>query len=459
MALSLAKYCACWFVKNRVGVSNDTDPPTDQPLADIDRLTLAGHLVEDIKDAHLAAGVHRVHVDADAFAAAAPAWRTVFDAGDSMLACARRDDAGQPAPKALTLAFVDYIVTRWIFREVWRFEARTRPTDREFPPPFRNADARRGLAEVLTSNCRRVDVQLRHPEKFANASSRWRSVSDARTALINQLIAMLILTFWATTAEAQLTDPGSDDRLVGVFFQKAKGNDWRGGIVSRGDQRLEVHGRMKFTWQLDYGSSGDDQMAPSGASSSREADISKNSGVYTASYVRVFRSAWRITGDAGLEHKRLSKGGSLDDVASALLNGSIRNIGSRLLGADADHAPELAWSLQTNLSTTKAIATTAESREMFFDPVAVLWLSFLSGHIPREPDQQARMFYRVQVRVEGAAMQPFDGDIDAQAHWDGSVVFFFTPANGLMLRRFSGFFDHNLRDRKDATTLSLLWKF
>jgi hypothetical protein len=448
VAFSLAKYCACWFIKNRLGVSNDTDPPADQPLFDVHHLTLAGHLVEDIKDARLAAGVARVRVDADAFAAAAPAWRTIFDAADSLMLCARRDDAHQAAPKALLPAFSDYIVTRWIFREVWRFEARTRPTDREFPPPFRNADARRGLADLLAANCRRVDVQLRHPEKLANASSRWRWVSDARTALINQLVAMLMLTLCAAAAEAQLTDPGSDDRLVGIFFQKANGDDWRGGIVSRGDQKLEVHGRIKFTWQLDYG-----------ATTSREADVSKNSGVYAMSYVRAFRSAWRITGDAGVEHKRLLKGALRHDVASVLMNGSIRNIGSRLLGAGADRAPELAWSLQTNISTTNAIATTSESREIFVDPVAVLWLSFLPGHIPREPDQQPRMFYRVQVRAEGAAMQPFDGNIDAQAHWDGSVVFFFTPANGLMLRRFSGFFDHNLRDRKDATTLNLLWKF
>jgi hypothetical protein len=47
----------------------------------------------------------------------------------------------------------------------------------------------------------------------------------------------------------------------------------------------------------------------------------------------------------------------------------------------------------------------------------------------------------------------------AATHWDASAVFFFTPGNGVMLRRFSGFFDHNLRDRKDATTLSLVWKF
>jgi hypothetical protein len=459
MSLPLAKYCACWFVKKRLGVSNDTDPPRDQPLVDIDRLTLAGHLVEDIKDAELVAGMDRVHLDADAIAAASPAWRTVFDAADSMLAYTRQDDAHQPAPKALMLAFTDYLITRWIFREVWRFEARRRPTDREFPPPFRNADARRGLADALASNCRRVDVQLKHPEKFANASARWRWLSDARTALINQLVGILALTLCATAAEAQLTDPGSDERLVGVFFQKGKSDEWRGGIVSRGDQKLETHGRMKFTWQLDYGSTGGEQVTPSGTTTSREADVSKNSGVYTVSYVRVFHSAWRVTGDAGLEHKRLLNGGSREDVASALVNGSIRSIGSRLLGADADRAPELAWSLQTNISTTEVIATTAESREVFFDPVAVLWLSFLPGRIPREPDQQPRMFYRVQVRAEGAAMQPFDGNIDAQAHWDGSVVFFFTPANGLMLRRFSGFFDHNLRDRKDATTLNLLWKF
>jgi hypothetical protein len=448
MALPLAKYCACWFVRNRLGVAHDTDPPANQPLVDTDRLTLARYLVEDIKDAHLAAGVDYIHVDADPFAAASPAWQTVFDAADSMLLCARRDTAHQPAPKMMMLAFSDYIITRWIFREVWRFNARTRPTDREFPPPFRNADAKRGLADVLAANCRRVDVELRHPENFVTASARWRWVSDARTALINQLVATLILTFSATAAEAQLTDPGSDNRLVGVFFQKAKDDDWRGGIVSRGDQRLELHGRVKFAWQLDYG-----------AGTPGQPDVSKNSGVYTMSYVRAFGSAWRLTADAGMEHKRLPQSGSRDDVASALVNGSVRNIGSRLLGANADRAPELAWSLQTNISTTQAIAPASESREIFFDPVAVLWLSFFPGTIPREPDQQPRMFYRVQVRAEGAALQPLDAHIDAQAHWDGSIVFFFTPANGLMLRRLSGFFDHNLRDRKDATTLNLLWKF
>jgi hypothetical protein len=482
MQVPLAKYCAYWFVTHRLGVSSDVDPPRDEAIDDVDRPTLAAHILDDVNEAELRAGVDLVEVDARAFAAAAATWRTVFDAADSVLSCARRSGApsrqtrdasstskdDQLAPKALTLAFSDYIITRWIFREVWGFDARKRPTDRELPPPFRNADARRGLAESLASNCRRVGIQLRDRGKFTNASVRWRWVSDARTALINQVTALLLLGVCASTSEAQLADPASNDQIVGVFFQKAKDDDWQGGVVSRGDHELYAGGRVKFTWQLDYGSRGGRQVTPSGTIVPRETDVSKNSGVYTVSYVRLFRSAWRITADAGLEHKRLLKGDSRADAPSALVNGSIRNVGSRLLGRDANRAPELAWSLQTNVTTSKAIATATARRQVFLDPVAVLWLSVFPGHIPREPDEEPRMFYRVQLRAEGAAMQPFDfDDVDniddfdfrGQAHWDASVVFFFTPANGVMLRRFSGFFDHNLRDRKNATTVNLLWKF
>jgi hypothetical protein len=56
-------------------------------------------------------------------------------------------------------------------------------------------------------------------------------------------------------------------------------------------------------------------------------------------------------------------------------------------------------------------------------------------------------------------MRAFDGDLDGERHWDTSLTFFFTPANGIMLRRFGGFFDHNLRDRKKATTVNIVWKF
>ena len=89
----------------------------------------------------------------------------------------------------------------------------------------------------------------------------------------------------------------------------------------------------------------------------------------------------------------------------------------------------------------------------------MIWLSFWAGHIQRDVQQPPRLFNRIQIRTEGAVMQPFDGRLGTEGHWDAAVLFFFTPENALMLRRFSGFFDHNLRDRKNATTLNLLWKF
>jgi hypothetical protein len=62
-------------------------------------------------------------------------------------------------------------------------------------------------------------------------------------------------------------------------------------------------------------------------------------------------------------------------------------------------------------------------------------------------------------RAEGAEMQGLESGVGTEGHWDGSIVYFFTPANGVMLRRFDGYFDHNLRDRKTATTVNIVWKF
>src|SRR5215210_7732645 len=154
----LARYCAYWFVAHRLSVPTDTDPPRDETLSDVDCVALAGLLVEDVNDAELKAGEALVELDPRALLTAATTWQTMFEAADSVLSCARRrtPSEDQVAPKAVIAAFSDYIVTRWIFRELWHYDARTRPTDREFPPPFRNADAKRGLAEALASNCARV---------------------------------------------------------------------------------------------------------------------------------------------------------------------------------------------------------------------------------------------------------------------------------------------------------------
>jgi hypothetical protein len=165
----------------------DTDAPRDETLGGSDRLVLAGHILEDVKDAGLSSGVHLVDLDPDVFAKAAKAWNTVFEVGDSILDSARESDVGEPSHQACVLAFGDYLVTRWIFREVWHFDVRARPTDREFPPPFRNSDAKRGLAATLSSNAHRIGAPLKQPGTFAAGSARWKWVSDARTALINQV--------------------------------------------------------------------------------------------------------------------------------------------------------------------------------------------------------------------------------------------------------------------------------
>ena len=187
MSLPLAKYCAYWFVKRRLGTSTDTEPPQDAPLTTPDPVALAFHIVDAVKDAELAAGPHLVDLDLEAFVLAAPGWRSVFDARDCMFDCARLDGVAELDPTAHALAFSDYIATRWIFREIWKFEIRRRPIDREFPAPFRNGDAKRGLAETLASNTRRVGLELKNTGAFLNASARWEWVSEARTALLNQV--------------------------------------------------------------------------------------------------------------------------------------------------------------------------------------------------------------------------------------------------------------------------------
>ena len=424
----------------------------------MDRGVLARHIASDISDARLAAGVRHVELDEPSFTDTVRRCDTIFQATDAILDCARADTDGFPRA-VITAAFADYIATRWIFWEIWRFRIRQRPIDREFPPPFRNADAKRGLAETLASNAMRVGAPVKERQTFINGATRWQWVSDARTALINRAMVLVMFSVATSSLHAQVVDPGSNDQIVGAFLQKAKGDDFRGGIVSRGDQTLPSVSRLKVAWQVDYGSLGARRPTSTSATPGEEPDVSKNTGVYTASYVRRFGALWRVTGDGGAEHRRLAKSdGTTRNQVSTLVNASVRNIGARLLGSNPDRAPEMAWSLQANIATSHSILQTSESREIFLDPVVVMWLSLWPSRMTRN-GEAPRLFNRVQLRAEGAAMRPFDDDIDAEGHWDAAVLFFFTPENAVMLRQFSGFFDHNLRNRKNAVTLNLLWKF
>jgi hypothetical protein len=224
-----------------------------------------------------------------------------------------------------------------------------------------------------------------------------------------------------------------------------------------------VPGDLKFTWQLDYGTFGEKRVTPTSAEPGREAAVSKNSGIYTVSYVRLSGPTWRFTADGGVEHKRVANEANpdrIDNPLSAIAAASIRNVGARLVGSDPDRAPEIAWSLQASLANAGAILPDAgEKRRFFADPVAVLWFSFWPRSLAATAGQEARLFYQLQLRGEIAGMRVLESDGAAEGHWDASLVYFFTPANGIMLRRFEGYFDHNLRDRKSATAINILWKF
>jgi hypothetical protein len=56
-------------------------------------------------------------------------------------------------------------------------------------------------------------------------------------------------------------------------------------------------------------------------------------------------------------------------------------------------------------------------------------------------------------------VQSFDQADRHRGHWSASLTWFFTPKNGLELRQFRGYFDHNLRDRKEVTAVAFVWFF
>ncbi len=460
MPFPLGKYCAYWFVRKRLGNPNDTEPPEDGPLAVANQRQLARQIVRAVHAAALTTGTHRVDLNSETFLSASHDWQTLFDVVDSLWACARQIGATQSDPKAPAIAFADYMATRWVYRRVLGEDITARPAHDEGFPPSYDGDGKRGLAETLASRCAHIGIELKDTDAFVRGAAKWHLLSQPRAALLRQLPLLLLLAMVIGTqpAEAQLADAGGTaDEAISVFFQKATGDVWRGGIATHGEQDL-TSDSVRFNWQLDYGSLGGARATPSGVTPGREIDISKNSGVYTVSYVRNYSERWRVKADTGVEHQRVQTSALMtDNRMNMLVNASVRTIGAKTLWR-GNLEPQCSWMLQANLATSNALTLERGVRTAFFDPVSVGWFSFLPGYLTA-PDQTPILFRRIQLRAELAWMRPFSTDIGAAGHWDASAVFFFTPGNGVMLRRFSGFFDHNLRDRKDATTFSLVWKF
>ena len=271
--------------------------------------------------------------------------------------------------------------------------------------------------------------------------------------------AIAIVLANASAALAQLAEPSKTDQFVGAFLQQA-GDDagWAGGVTSRGGFDFAPNQRMRVGWQLDYGSRGKRETA-TGAVPKKEPDVSKNAGTYTVGYVRRFGGpTWLVAADAGAEHKRTATAtGESEHSVGFLGNASIRNVGSRKLGDQQD--PQLDWALKLNLATADAIGPDGtEGRELFVDPVTVLWLSF-GPRVMTGSDGTQTFTYWFVARAQAGAMHAFDDTLETAGQWEASLTFFFTPNSGIMLRRFDGHFEHNLRDRKHATSLNVVWKF
>jgi hypothetical protein len=458
VAFSLARYCAFWFVQTQLRAFQDTDPPEDAPLLDIDRARLALRVLNAVASAELSAGDKIVVLDATGFITTALDCHTVFDLSDCVLMSARASNGARPDPKSAFIAFGDFIATRWIYRQVLHENITVQPAaDEAFPPPY-DADAKRGLAIALASNCASARVLIRDKDAFLASASHWRSLAAPRAALLKHALAALLALFTAAPARGQVMDAGgTSDQTVSLYLQKAAEEGWQGGAATRGEAAFG-DSSLRANWQLDYGSTRSRRVSPTGVLEAREADVSKNSGVLTLGLTRPLGDRWRFKVDAGIEHRRSEDAvRSRRDDVHALGNASARAIGARTLWRD-NVQPQISWLLQTNVSTSRALAPDGEVRRGFFEPVIAGWLAFLPGYVP-VPNEPPFLFRRVLLRAELAGTSAFDRRLRRRGHWDGSMVLYLTPEMGVMLRRFSGFFDHNLRDRKAATTISLLWKF
>jgi hypothetical protein len=175
--MSLSQYTAYWLVARSVGAVGDPARPANRNLQNIDRLGLADAIVTRVGDLHLASDGDRVVLNRVALIAAAPDWATLFDVRKSILDSAVLGAA--PASEHTNKAFADYILTRWIFRLVWRFEIAKLPLNRQLPPNY-DGDARKTLKDALVQYVRKAGLQITDRGALDGTVSEWEWVSDVK---------------------------------------------------------------------------------------------------------------------------------------------------------------------------------------------------------------------------------------------------------------------------------------
>lgn len=301
----------------------------------------------------------------------------------------------------------------------------------------------------------------------------------------------LILSAACRTGRAQTLDPGKEDQFLRAsLFHNRTSGQLIGGISGRmqfnlqpqpgkGDKVRNAQQVVRYVTfgviEFDYGSISKKRVTPTGEVPENEGDASSNAGKAALLYGRSFgrggvdsRSLMGLEG--GIEHKRFRKREVIGaDTVFREEGGSASPFGglfgrfhrSHLFGGrkgNADSMNEFTWLLEARILSSQSLLPSSEKRRRTFaDPKATLWVSLIPV-IPSQGEVELPLYHRVLFRMSGALSHSLGARVGDRANWDTSLTYFFQKSFGVELRHFDGYFAHNLRDRKVATSLNLILK-
>ena len=181
--MELPQYCAYWFVRRRLGVPTDNQPPADDPVNPaVDKSELAASLAAAVNLAQMRVWPHVILVDPVRLGSDAKEWTTVFAVRDALLRSAYSPDG---ADVKVLAGFADYIVTRWIHRYVWKLDIGVRPLDKPLPNNY-GGQEKRLLAEALNATVHQCGLAV-NGEAALEESGAWRTVAGVRRTYLKHV--------------------------------------------------------------------------------------------------------------------------------------------------------------------------------------------------------------------------------------------------------------------------------
>ena len=178
--MELPYYCAYWFVRHRLGVPTDNQPPADDPVdPGVDKAVLSASLVDAVNRAQMRVWPHVVLVDPLRLGSDTAQWTRVFVVAEALLRSAYSPGG---ADVKVSAGFADYIVTRWIHRYVWKVDIGVRPLDKPLPNNY-GGQEKRLLAEAMNATVRQCGLAV-NADATLDESGTWRTVGAVRQAYV-----------------------------------------------------------------------------------------------------------------------------------------------------------------------------------------------------------------------------------------------------------------------------------